>query len=451
MAKLSDRQILLTKSSNKDEFLNDGGGLYLRVRTSGHKIWLYRYKVENKTNWFDLGTYPSLSLKSARAEAARLSVDRRNGIDPLEQRIVEEKKQREEKAQKAARLTVTDLLNRWEKLELRNRKDKGAEVRRSFSKDVLPAIGDTPADDVKRAMIAQILDAVVARGSPIIARNLLGDMRQMFGFAIVRGLVEHDPTSRLKRDDFGKKMERDRILSEAELRVIATKMIDARMSASSIASIWIMLSTCCRVGEISRARWGDIDLEAATWRIPPENSKNAKAHMIYLSPFAIRNFKELQKLAGDSPWVLPARWESKSKAGHVCMKSLAKQIGDRQRSDKKPMKCRSLKISALVLPGGRWTPHDLRRTGATIMGNLGVRPDVIEKCLNHVEQNRLVRIYQRQKLESEQRAAWVLLGKYLERVISEQTVIFNDAKSKVRTLNSLVRTPVALISCDGTH
>jgi integrase len=82
------------------------------------------------------------------------------------------------------------------------------------------------------------------------------------------------------------------------------------------------------------------------------------------------------------------------------------------------MKGRSVNTNSLVLPGGKWTPHDLRRTGATMMGALGVRPDVIEKCLNHVEQNKLVRIYQRQKLQMEQAEAWLLLGERLELLLN---------------------------------
>ena len=83
------------------------------------------------------------------------------------------------------------------------------------------------------------------------------------------------------------------------------------------------------------------------------------------------------------------------------------------------MKNRSKLIDTLILPRGKWTPHDLRRTGATLMGSLGVRSDVIEKCLNHVEQNALVRIYQRQSLEAEQREAWRLLGERLELLATE--------------------------------
>jgi len=238
----------------------------------------------------------------------------------------------------------------------------------------------------------------------------------MFGYALDRKIAAHDPTSRLKRDKFGKKVERERTLSDAEIKSLPEKLKAARIAPSSTAAIWIMLSTCCRVGEISSAEWKDIDLESAmTWYIPAGNSKNAKAHTIHLSAFAAEQFAVLKKLATDeagkqSKWVLQARWTDE----HVCVKSLAKQIGDRQRGDKAPMKCRSLHTDALTLPGGKWTPHDLRRTGATIMGALGTRPDVIEKCLNHVEQNKLVRIYQRQKLEAEQAEAWKLLGDRLE-------------------------------------
>jgi integrase len=413
---LTARQIQLAKTGNADLFLNDGKGLYLRVRASGSKTWLYRYKTpDNKTQWFDLGLYPTLSLNDVRLKAAELKVKRKDGIDPAEEKRQESKRKTVEKATQQARMTIQELFESWEKKELNGRKDNGAEVRRSFAKDVFPMLGAVPAEDVTRAMVVAVLDSVVERGARIVARNLLGDIRQMFGFAIVREIVEHDPTNRLKRDDFGKKVERDRILSEAEIKTLPDKLKAARMAESSTAAIWIMLSTCCRVGEISQAEWKDVDLEGCTWRIPSENAKNTKAHTVYLSPFAVRQFKTLKALAEESPWVLPARLTDQ----HVCVKSLAKQIGDRQRGDKPPMKCRSLHINALELPGGKWTPHDLRRTGATTMGMLGVRPDVIEKCLNHVEKNKIIRIYQRQKLEAEQAEAWRLLGERLELLLRD--------------------------------
>jgi len=108
-------------------------------------------------------------------------------------------------------------------------------------------------------------------------------------------------------------------------------------------------------------------------------------------------------------WVLAAKHND----GPVCVKSLAKQIGDRQR-ESAPMKNRTPLIDTLKLLGGKWTPHDLRRTGATMMGTLGVQSEVIERCLNHKEQNTLKRIYQRHDYRAEMRAAWLLLGDRLD-------------------------------------
>jgi len=373
------------------------------------------YCLKIGVHYIDLGLYPAISLNDARLEAAKFKIKRKSGIDPTEEKRHDAERKAADIATRQARMTVLELFEIWEKRELKGRKDKGAEVRRSFQKDVLPMLGAVPAEDVKRAMVVAVLDNVVERGSPLIARNLLGDIRQMFNFAISREVVEQDPTNRLKRDDFGKKIERDRILTDAEIKALPDKLKSAHLAESSTAAIWVMLSTCCRVGEISRAEWKDIDFDNMTWRIPPDNSKNGKAHIIYLAPFSIRQFEILKGLANESPWVLPGTLT----AQHVCVKSLSKQIGDRQRGDKKPMKNRSLNTNALELQGGRWTPHDLRRTGATMMGMLGVRPDVIEKCLNHAEQNKMIRIYQRQKLEAEQAEAWRLLSDRLDLLLSD--------------------------------
>jgi integrase len=415
VGKLTDRQILNAKPAAKDEFLSDGGGLYLRVRKSGSKFWLYRYKTGNTTKWIDIGVYPGVTLSVARSEAIRLKLIRDNGNDPVEHQktlaasqaaAVEAIKQAQ--AKEDARLSVEQLLDRWERSELRNRKDNGAEIRRSFEKDVLPVIGNMAAADVKRGMIADLLDTVVERGAPIIARNLLSTLRQMFLFAIKRELVEVDPTAILKRDDYGKKIERSRVFTESEITELTNKISSANLKISTQLAIWIMLSTCSRVGEISRAKWEDIDFMAKTWRIPPNNSKNGKEHTIFLSEYSLTLFEKLRSTHSETQWCFPA--ENK-KNQHVCVKSISKQIHDRQRLV--PLKNRSKATGTLLLKGGSWTPHDLRRTGATIMGRLGTRPDVIEKCLNHAEQNKLVRIYQRQELIEEQREAWSALGSWL--------------------------------------
>ncbi|MDH5709890.1 MAG: hypothetical protein OEY75_12320, partial [Hylemonella sp.] len=79
-----------------------------------------------------------------------------------------------------------------------------------------------------------------------------------------------------------------------------------------------------------------------------------------------------------------------------------------------PLSGRTKQVDALLLPGGQWRPHDLRRTGASMMADLGALPEVVERCLNHTEENKMKRIYQRARYEGPMRDAWRLLGERLE-------------------------------------
>jgi integrase len=167
----------------------------------------------------------------------------------------------------------------------------------------------------------------------------------------------------------------------------------------------------CRIGELSKTKISDIDFKMKVWNIPKENSKNGKTHNIFLSDFAINQFTVLKQYAKSDTWIFTNRDGS----SHVCEKSITKQIGGRQSQN--ILSNRSKDNHALILTGGKWTLHDLRRTGATLMGNLGIAPDIIEKCLNHTEENKVKRIYQRQKLENEQAEAWQKLGEYLNTLL----------------------------------
>lgn len=406
---LTDRKIKLAKSTSESIFLNDGLGLYLRVRSSGSKVWLYRYKtIDKKTRWLELGTYPDMSLTQARSAALNSKANRKVGEDPVEIKKQSIAKKRAKAAKEAARLTVNQLFDKWCRIELSTRKDKGTEINRAFNKDVLPVIGLMFAEEINRTHITKILDEILARGSRRMANRTLTDLRQMFGFGYVRGILENDPTHRIKKADIGgKEVERDRVLSESEIKKLSSILPDAKLSIYAEIAIWIALSTACRIGELLKAKKSHINLEKSEWQIPVENSKNAKIHTIYLSEFAKSYFQKLFDISKTSNWLFPNRANN----NHLCIKTITKQISDRQRPpDIKPMKNRSKASKALALDGGKWTPHDLRRTAATMMGMLGTRPDVIEKCLNHTEQNKVTRIYQRQRLETEQQQAWKILG-----------------------------------------
>jgi integrase len=132
------------------------------------------------------------------------------------------------------------------------RKDGGKETMRALNKDVMPILGDVALIDVKRSMLVNIFDSVVERGSRVMANHLFGDLRQFFNFAITREWVEAHPLASLTKEKVGgRQKERDRYLSEEEITDMNKRLPAANLLRTTELAIWIMLSTCCRVGELS--------------------------------------------------------------------------------------------------------------------------------------------------------------------------------------------------------
>ncbi|MDP1771081.1 MAG: tyrosine-type recombinase/integrase [Methylobacter sp.] len=407
------------KPADKEQLIPDGGGLFVRIRplaNGGGVSFRLAYRFEGKLKWADL---KAKTLPDARDERDTLKALLKTGVDPKLEKTLEKERIRKQQLDEHealtklnTRVTVNDLFTRWHEIDLINRKDR-AEIARMFNKDVLPVLGDLFVEDVRKGHIGSVIDNLKIRGVNHLARNLLKLMRQMFRFAVSRDVIEFDPTASLSVAKITTApTERDRTLSDNEIRALARQLPGANLLKSTECAVWIALSTLCRIGELSKAKLSDIDFESNTWTIPEANSKNGKAHTIYLSSFALKQFKLLKSLAKSDTWIFTNRDGS----SHVCEKSITKQVGGRQSEN--ILSNRSKENQALVLAGGKWTPHDLRRTGATIMGDLGVAPDVIEKCLNHTEENKVKRIYQRQKLEVEQLNAWQVLGVQLDLLVN---------------------------------
>ncbi|MDX9976348.1 MAG: tyrosine-type recombinase/integrase [FCB group bacterium] len=402
--------------------ISDGGGLFgeVRARADGSVSirFKYAFRWQGKLAWHQCGTFPDTGIADIRAERDRARQKVADGINPADEKKaakIEANAKNEaiiaEAKRQAARRSVSHLFESWAKVELIQHKDGGKEARRMIALHVLPVIGELAVADVRKSHIAEVLDPMLSRGTPRMAKVILGKMRQMFRFAVERDLIEADPTATFKKSKVGgKDVERDRVLSEEEIRELAQKAPQAALAYSTETAIWVQLSTCCRIGELLAARWDHLDLKGGTWNIPAENSKNGKPHTIYLSEFAVVQFEKLKTLNGNSAWCYPNRDDD----GPVDSKSVTRQVGDRQRDGRIALSKRSPHTAALMLKGGRWTPHDLRRTGATLMTILGVLPEVAERCLNHVEENRIKRVYQRHTYTNEMREAWRLLGERLE-------------------------------------
>lgn len=267
---------------------------------------------------------------------------------------------------------------------------------------------------MRKADVLAVLDEVSSAGKLRTANVLLATLKQMFRFALAREIVDLNPLETLtKRDAGGKETERERTLSEWEIAELAGRLKTSRIQVESRAAIWIILSTGVRISELMNSQWTDLDFGNRTWHLPV--TKNGRDHRIHLSDFALQQFDELVGLKESDPdrrslpWVFP----NSSGTGSVCVKSFGKQLSDRQRTAGTRLQGRSCQTQSLALPGGRWTPHDLRRTAATMMASLGVSGDVIDECLNHVIESRVRRTYIRNRRPEEQSRAFEALGERL--------------------------------------
>lgn len=138
-----------------------------------------------------------------------------------------------------------------------------------------------------------------------------------------------------------------------------------------------------------------------------------------MSDFAFDSFEQLLSLREvdtsmvSLPWVFP----NQDGDGPVCSKSVGKQLADRQKPNTPAFKSRCKLTKALTLSGGKWTAHDLRRTSATLMAQLGMSTDVIDECLNHMMQRRISRVYIQDRREAQQANAFNALGQKLAQLM----------------------------------
>lgn len=469
MAKLTVKHLEALTAADDGKTLREDGGLVGKVR-AGVKgvtvLFRYEFKLDGQKRDHRLGSWPKRSLADIRAERDRVKVTAAQGIDPTAakkaarieaQEAVAATLERAER-QKKENLTVADLLDEW----LRDgvaRQDGNAELRRSFGKDVLPVIGKKPIRELTEKDLLTVLRKVRARGLNRAVVVLNNDLGQMLHWAEKRKpwrslMVDGNPADLVdvkKLLDHDYQEERDRILSADEVREL--RDIFARLEYDYAAlppgqkysgirpvnirvqcAVWICLGTLCRIGELLKAEWQHIDLQAGTWIIPAENTKGQRGkkqdHHVFLSAFALKQFRRLHRETGHTPYCFP----SKDEKSHVCTKTVSKLIGDRQarfKNRSKPLSGRHHDDSLVLSNGttGEWTPHDLRRTGATWMQELGVTLDIIDRCQNHViGGSKVRRHYLHHDYAKEKREAWGKLGERLELLTapdSANVLIFN--------------------------
>ena len=175
---------------------------------------------------------------------------------------------------------------------------------------------------------------------------------------------------------------------------------DPISDGSSELAFHVIVLTLIRKSELLLAEWREIDFDSAQWEIPPEHAKTNAALLIPLSKQVAEMFRELKSLAGNSHFILPGRGSS--------IKPFAKNALNKA-------------LEGLTFPMPPFTIHDLRRTASTHLHELGFKPDVIEKALNH-KIGGIRGVYNKAEYLEERKLMLRQWADYVESLVTERAV-----------------------------
>lgn len=327
-------------------------GLYLIVQPSGSKSWAFRGRHEGRNYKRTLGHWPAMSLADARAAA----------LAHVNAPVVH-----------ADGCTVAEAAERYIRQHLSTLRT-GRALERTVRSVLLPVIGSMQLSDVRKSHVVAMLDDIKSR-APVMANRAYALTNMLFKWCVERDLLQASPMVGVSKPT--RERERDRVLSDAELKALWRAFTLYGWPFGSACKL--MLLTAQRRGEVSGMRWQDLNVDE--WHLSAEQTKNGKPHTVPLSEQALALIAELPRLKGD--------YVFRSMRGNFAATSWSQA-----------------KVRFDTLSDVRdWRIHDLRRTAATGMARLGVRPDVIKRVLNHDAGDGITAIYNRYSYATETRDA----------------------------------------------
>ncbi len=384
---LTDSAIRNTKSGEKQRKLSDERGLYLLVTVKGGKWWRLDYRHGGKRKTLSMGVYPDIGLKDAREardEARRLIA---KGIDPSELR-------KAEKLSEAGANSFEAITREWFTKFSPNWAPAHADkIIRRFEKDLFPYIGKLPINEINPPVLLAALRRIESRGAIETAHRAKQTAGQVFRYAIATGRAERDPAGDLKGAIPPAKKGQYAAITDPVKVGELLRAIDAYRGSPIIrAALQLSALLFVRPGELRRAEWSEIDLEARQWIIPAEKMKQRAEHVVPLAQQAIAILEELQPLTGTATYVFPGA-----------------------RSDSRPLSDNGPRtaLRAMGYANTEMTPHGFRAMASTLLNEQGWRPDIIERQLAHCEQSRVRAAYHRSEYLADRRKMMQAWADYL--------------------------------------
>ena len=386
---LTDTALRNLKPKSLTYKASDRDGMYVTVSPTGTVTFRYDYRLNGRRETLTIGRYGPAGISLAMAR----------------EKLIDAK-------------TVGDVTEKW--LAGARMADSTKAMRKSIvDRDILPAFQNRQLNEITADDLRALCNKVKARGAPATAVHVRDIVKQVYAFAILHGEKVDNPAEGVGAASIATFVPKDRALSPLEIRLMARQMESVATYPTIRLALRMILLTLVRKSELIQATWDEVDFENATWTIPKQRMKGRNPHVVHLSRQALDIFVALHTCAAGSKFVLPSRYDADRCMSNATLNRVTQIVAERAK--------------AAGLPLEPFTVHDLRRTGSTLLNEIGFNRDWIEKCLAHEDGRSSRSIYNKAEYAEQRRHmlqewatmvdAWIDGRTYVPKLMPENAVV----------------------------
>ena len=368
---LTNTEVKQAKPKEKVYTLSDGGGLQLRVKPNGSKLWLFDYirPYTKKRTSLSFGSYPALSLADAR--------NKRNEARELLAKDIDPKEHRDETSRLkniAHNNTLEHIAAKWLEVKKNTVSENHAiDTWRSLELHIFPNLGKVPIHKITAIKTIDIIEPIATKGSLETVKRLCQRLNEIMVYAVNTGIITSNPLTGISKAFQLPVKQHLPTLKPEKLPVLMAVLSQASIKLTTRCLIEWQLHTMVRPSEAAGTRWNEIDLDKGLWDIPKERMKQKKPHVVPLTQQCIELLNVMKPISANSQFVFPSDRNPKTHTNPSTANMALKRMGfDKQ----------------LVA-------HGLRALASTALNEQGFDADVIEAALAHTGKNEVRNAYNR--------------------------------------------------------
>ena len=349
----------LGKKRDDIEIISDSHGLNARISQAGKISFFYRYRWAGKAVKLNVGDYPAMSITQARERRQQFRNWLTEGLDPREQ--VKLDKQTRQEA-----MSVAEAFNYWiERHCIANGLVKVDYYRQVFEKHIAEPMKNVKVDNTAKMHWINVFDSIESR---VMAHYMLSLCKRACRFCVNRSVIASNPLEGLLPSDVGQKpKKRTRRMDDDDLRKIY-QWLKSHMSIESVFLVKFIMLTGCRTAEIRLSERSWFRLDDNEW-VVPAGSYKTRVH--------------IRRGLSDATVNLVRNHLKKINTNHLVTSQRKIDGGIKDSPVHSPVASNYARSIWNGTGMAEWSLHDMRRTIATNLSELGCPPHVIEKLLGH--------------------------------------------------------------------